>query len=318
MKIILHNDETDKMSEMLQQRHADVEVFCCKDFTSLLSLLEESQAEAMFSVNLSHGVYPSEAVLACKSLRWISVGGSGTDHLGRWDPEHITVTNAAGAGAESMAQYVFAGLLSLAFDLPRFAEDKQYARWSSTARVHPISGKTMLIVGLGPTGREVARLAKSFGLTTLGVRARPVPTDNIDEVYPPDELDGLWSRADFVVVCVPLLPSTRLLVSQPAFEKMRREAVLIDVSRGGVVDQQALAEALETEAIAGAVRDVFEPEPLNADHPLWRTKNLIITPHCCSVFDDWAEKAIAMFSENLQRYKNGEALKNIVEPGLGY
>ena len=318
MKIVIHNDETNEMLQIINRRHPDVEIFCCNKSADLPKLIKETQSEAIFSVHFSYETYPRTEIVTAESLRWISVGGVGTDHLGKWDAGRITVTNTAGAGAVSIAQYVFAGLLSFAFKLPRFADDKQHKRWRPEASVSPINGKTMLIIGLGATGTEVARLARCFDMKTLGVRARPRKTNNVDEVYASSELPNLWPRADFVVVCVPLLPSTRGLVSRAAFELMQASTIVIDVSRGGVVDQDALLDALDNEIIAGAVRDVFEPEPLKAEHPLWNVKNLIMTPHCCSVYDGWNKKAIDMFCDNLQRYKNGETLSNIVDPGKGY
>ena len=318
MKLILHNDRTSEMLQIVNRRHADVEVYCCNKSADLPVLLQQTRAEVLFSVNLVSEPYPAETVVSASHLRWISVGGAGTDHLGQWDPERIVVTNAAGAGAQSIAQYVFAGILSFSFGLPTFAEDKIYKRWRADASVEPVNGKTILIIGLGPTGMEVARIARNLGMNTLGVRANPRPSDNIDEVYPPSKLDALWSRADYIVVCVPLLPATRHLISKDAFEQMQTTAILVDVSRGGIVDQEALKDAVNSKLIAGAVRDVFEPEPLDPDHPLWEVENVLITPHCASVYDGWAKKAINMFCDNLQRYKEGRELENVVNPARGY
>lgn len=318
MKIIIHNDETVEMLESIKRRHPEVTLYSCNNSSELPGLIKDVRAEVIFSVNISCQPYPAKEILCAESLRWISVGGVGTDHLGQWDPQKITVTNAAGAGAVSIAQYVFAGLLSFSFKLQQFAEDKRQRCWNGDASVSPIAGKTILIIGLGATGTEVARLAKSFGLKTLGVRVRPKSTEYIDELYSPDRLGGLWPRADFIVVCVPLLPTTRNLISEQAFRKMSDQALLIDVSRGGVVDQNALLSALNGGSIGGAVRDVFDPEPLPENHPLWQAENLIISPHCSSIYDGWDKKAIEMFCDNLQRYKKGERLNNVVDPVRGY
>lgn len=155
-------------------------------------------------------------------------------------------------------------------------------------------------------------------MTTLGVRARPALTPELDEVRAVDALPVLWSRADFIVCCVPLLESTRGLVGAQAFAAMKPSAVLIDVSRGGVVDQAALMTALEAGSIKGAALDVFAVEPLPADHPLWGYDNVIVTPHCSSVYDGWDVESIRMFAENLARYRRGEPLANIVDPVRGY
>nr|WP_290428752.1 D-2-hydroxyacid dehydrogenase [Defluviimonas salinarum] len=208
-------------------------------------------------------------------------------------------------------------MLAFSLDLRGFARAQAERRWTA-GRVTPIEGRTLLILGLGQTGQAVARRARAMGMTVLGVRARPQPTNHVDEVHGMEALPALWPRADFVLVSVPLLPSTRGLVGTDAFAAMKPGAVLIDVSRGGVCDEPALIAALQDGPLKGAALDVFATEPLPADHPLWAMENVILTPHCSSVYDGWAEKSVAMFAENLDRYRRGAALHNIVDPERGY
>ena len=155
-------------------------------------------------------------------------------------------------------------------------------------------------------------------MTTIGVRARPKATPNVDEVYGMQALPDLWARADFIVVCVPLLDTTRGLVGAAAFAAMKETTVIIDVSRGGVIDTQHLLAALDAGRLGGAALDVFPTEPLPAEHPIWGYDNVIVTPHCSSVYDGWDLKAVKMFSENLKRYRDGKTLSNIVNPERGY
>ena len=133
-----------------------------------------------------------------------------------------------------------------------------------------------------------------------------------------EALPSLWGRANFILCCVPLLETTRGLGGADAFAAMKPSAVLIDVSRGGVVDESALLAALRTQRIKGAALDVFATEPLPASHPLWDMENVIITPHCSSVYEGWDTRSLEMFSRNLTRYRRGEALDNIVDPVSGY
>jgi phosphoglycerate dehydrogenase-like enzyme len=184
--------------------------------------------------------------------------------------------------------------------------------------VEPIDGKTVLILGLGNTGQAVAARSKLMGLETLGVRANPKDTPHVDEVHSLNALDDLWDRADFLVVCVPLLESTRDLVSKTAFERLKPSTVVIDISRGGVVDEAALISALDTGAIRGAGLDVFSTEPLAKGHRLWDYENVIVTPHCSAVYPGWDLKSVEMFSDNLTRYREGQTLLNIVDPVRGY
>ena len=131
-------------------------------------------------------------------------------------------------------------------------------------------------------------------------------------------MDGLWDRADFLVACVPLLESTRNLVSKTAFERLKSSAVVIDISRGGVIDETALISALDSGTIQGAGLDVFSTEPLAKGHRLWDYQNVIVTPHCSAVYAGWDLKSVQMFSDNLTRYREGQTLLNIVDPVRGY
>ena len=146
----------------------------------------------------------------------------------------------------------------------------------------------------------------------------PRPTPSVDRVEPVARLGELLPEADFLVVCVPLTAETRGLMDAAAFARLKPGAVLVDVSRGGVVKQAALIEALESGRLKGAALDVFETEPLPADNPLWSMENVIITPHCSSVYEGWEQRSIEMFCDNLDRWKRGETLANIVDPTRGY
>ncbi|MEM7377846.1 MAG: D-2-hydroxyacid dehydrogenase, partial [Pseudomonadota bacterium] len=288
------------------------------DHTALPGLLDTLQPEVVYSVRFNGGVpFPRDALLNAPSLKWVAVGGSGTDHLMPWDPAQLTVTNAAGVAADMMAEYALGAMLHFSLRIPTFQVAKTERTWLN-GTVEPIAGKTVLIVGLGHTGVAVAQRAKALGLTTLGTRARPQATPHVDAVHSPAELPSLWPRADFIVVCVPLLDSTRGLLDQAAFDAMRPTAVIVDVSRGGVIEPDAVLGALQHRRIRGAALDVFATEPLPADNPLWDCDNLLITPHCSSVFDDWYLRSAELFSSNLARYRSGAPLFNVVDPTRGY
>lgn len=316
--VILHTDALAPALAAMREMHPDVPMHGCDTYAALPELIERVQAEIVYSVRFDGTPrFPREPLLNSPTVKWISVGGSGTDHLRPWDPGKVMVTNAAGVAADMMAEYALGAMLSFSLDLPGFASRQRTREWSAS-KVQPIEGRTLLILGLGKSGSAVARRAKAMGMTTLGVRARPQPTPNVDEVHGGDMLPHLWSRADFIVCCVPLLESTRVLVGAQAFAAMKPSAVLIDVSRGGVVDQAALVSALDARAIKGAAVDVFETEPLPAGHPLWAFENVIITPHCSAVYDGWDIKSVRMFADNLTRYRRGEPLTNVVNPVRGY
>jgi len=143
-------------------------------------------------------------------------------------------------------------------------------------------------------------------------------TENVDGIYSPGALPDLLAEADVIVIAVPLLPSTRNLLSTAEFAAMKPNTILVDISRGGVVDETALIQALRNGSIEAAALDVFAQEPLPVDHPLWEMNNVIITPHCSSVYDGWELCSVEMFADNLHRYRQGQPLDRVVDPHKGY
>jgi len=316
--VLLHTDDPSTAREVLARDHADLSVHDCTSYDELADVIATTGAEVIYSTKFagSQG-FPRQALVESPGIRWVSVGGSGTDHLQPWDPAQLTVTNAAGVAADMMAEYSIGMMLNFTLNLPHFRRQQHNREWSP-ASVRPIAGRSLLILGLGKTGMAAARRARAMGMTTIGVRANPSPSPDLDEVHGIDALPQLWGRADFILCCVPLLRSTRGLIGASAFAAMRPGAVLVDVSRGGVVDGAALLAALDGGRLAGAALDVFETEPLPPEHPIWGYDNVMVTPHSSSVFDGWERAAFVMFAENLTRYRHGLPLHNIVDPQRGY
>lgn len=318
-RVILHNDVTGPMAERLRQAIPEAVVAECNDYESMAPMVAEFSPDAVYSIKFGGNPgFPTPALMGPEGPGWISVGGSGCDHLGRWDASRTTVTNSAGVAAHMMAEYAFGGLLHFTLDLPGLARDRAVRHWNPARLMTPLKGKTLLIIGLGQTGQAVAARARAFGMHVIGTRARPVPTENVDEVHAASDLAQLWPRADAIVVSVPLLPATRGLIGETDFAAMKPSALLVDVSRGGVIDGAALLEALRTRRIAGAVLDVFETEPLPEDSPFWALDNIILSPHASGVYDGWDMASFEMFLENLARWRRGEPLKNVVDPDRGY
>jgi phosphoglycerate dehydrogenase-like enzyme len=318
MKLIVHCDKPETFLGVLEERLPDAAIACCRDYESLPAMLDRERPEVLYTVRFAGTPgFPRQAIIASPTLRWVSVGGSGTDHLAPWDPSRLTVTNAAGVGAETMAQYAAAAMLSFTLGLPALAADQRRGRWAQR-QVASVKGRTLAILGLGQTGRATARLAKALGMRVTGIRARPAPMADVDRVEAPERLHDILSEADFVLVCLPLTPLTRGLIDAPALMVMKPGSVLIDVSRGGIVRQAALIDALQAGRLAGAALDVFETEPLPPGNPLWAMENVIISPHCSSVYDGWEQRSIEMFCDNADRWRQGQRLENIVDPQRGY
>lgn len=317
-KVLLHNDRTDHLRGWLEEAELGVAIVTCNTHAGMAKALAEEQPDVVFSIRFAGDGFPTEALMGPHGPRWLANGGSGTNHLGVWDPDRVTVTNTAGVAADMMAEYILGGFLHFTLDVPGLQADKAARRWDTGRLVRPLSGKTLLIVGLGHTGRSLAARAQAFGMRVLGTRARVQATAHVDQVFAADDLLNVLPRADFVAVATPLLPSTRGLLGRKAFAAMKPGVVLADVSRGGVIDPDALLQALTDRTVAGAVLDVFDPEPLPEDSPFWEQPNVLISPHCSSVHADWEAASFTVFLDNLRRWQAGEALQNVVDPVRGY
>jgi len=317
-RVIIHAAEPAALVDELRTRHPDLDTESCSDYDGLPNLLKTFRPDVVYSIRFAGTPgYPKEALFGEDGPRWLAVGGSGIDHLGHWNPDKTIVTNAAGVAAGMMAEYAIGGMIHFALDIPGLQRDQEERRWQERT-VKSISGKTLLIVGLGHTGQAVAARSKAFGMRVIGTRAHPCEMENVDRVYGTSDLPELWAEADFIVVCAPLLDSTRGLIDEKAFANMKPGTVLVDVSRGGIIVQSALIETLISGHLGGAFLDVFETEPLPPENPLWEMDNVLISPHCSSVTSDWEQASLRLFSENLSHWRDGKPLMNIVDPVRGY
>jgi len=317
-RIILHNSDTAPLAHRLRTAYPQADFRECNSYEALPALIDSYQPDVIYSVRFAGTPgFPRDALFGPHGPSWIANGGAGTDHYGQWDSRRTIVTNAAGVAAGMMAEYILGGFLHFTLDVPGLLKDKTARVWNART-VRPLAGKTLLIIGLGHTGRAVAARASAFGMKVLGTRARPEPMEHVDEVHAADDLHILLPRADFIAVSTPLTPATRGLIGAKEIAAMKQGVIFADVSRGGVVDQAALFAALSSGHVAAAALDVFETEPLPETSPLWTLENVIISPHCSSVYAEWAQASFELFIENLGRRMRDEKLVNVVDPARGY
>jgi phosphoglycerate dehydrogenase-like enzyme len=276
---------------------------------------------------------------AAPSLRWVQFHYAGIDHVA----DHpllrsgVRITTLSGAAAPQMGEFVLMCILALGRRLPRMERDRAEKRWADNRfeRFRPLDlhGSTVGVVGYGSVGREVARLAHAFGAQVLATkRDLKTPEDEgyrtegrgdagadvPDRLYPPQALRSMVALCDFVVLTLPLTAETRGLINRSVLQQMKPTACLIDVSRGGVLDHNALVEALSEKRLAGAALDVFPVEPLPSASPLWELPNVILSPHVAGASGHYFEQATALFADNLQRYLADQPLLNQYDPQVGY
>jgi phosphoglycerate dehydrogenase-like enzyme len=268
---------------------------------------------------------PTRIVAALRKapgLRWIHARSAGLDRV--LVPEVVAhpalLTNGRGAFSPALAEFVLAALLFFAKDLRRLVAQQAAGAWEPFD-MERLEGRTVGIVGYGDIGRAVAARLQPLGAKVLALRRRPELSPEhafAGETFPPGRLLDLIARSDDVVVALPLTPETHGLVGRDAIAAMKRSSVLVNVGRGPTVDEGALAEALETGRIRGAALDVFETEPLPAESPLWRLPNVLVSPHCADHVPGWVDEAMRVFLRQLERFRRGERLLDVVDKPRGY
>jgi phosphoglycerate dehydrogenase-like enzyme len=263
---------------------------------------------------------------AARRLRWIHSPAVGVG--GMLFPEMIdspvVITNSRGIAAETIAEHVLACVLAIFRKLPIAIRSQSGREWAqdgiaAAPPVRMLAGSHVLLIGLGAIGTAIATKMLALGAEVSAVRRNvSAPAPDGVRVRPRDALREALPEADVVVIAAPHTRSTRNLIGRDELHAMRRDGVLVNVSRGALVDETALAEALARGTIAAAALDVFHEEPLPAHSPLWALPNLLITPHTSWIRTDHWDVMTALFGDNLRRFENGEPLVNVVDKHAGY
>jgi phosphoglycerate dehydrogenase-like enzyme len=267
---------------------------------------------------------PKQIAIARK-LKWIHVTAAGVAQLMRPDVKAagVTITNARGIHAIPMAEHTLGAMLALARkfqDTVHYQDEKVWAQepiWQS--RPSELSGATLLIVGFGAIGIEIARRARAFGMRIEAVtRSGHGDASLAERIYPASQLMHALPQADYIVLAAPDTPESQRMIGAREFKAMKPSAYLVNIARGALVDESAMIEALEHGVIAGAALDVAEKEPLPPESPLWKLKNVFITPHTSAVSGMLWPRQTELLIENLDRWFSGRELKNVVDFTLGY
>src|SRR6266481_5274843 len=264
-----------------------------------------------------------EVFLMSHAVRWVHSRSAGLERT--LFPELIAsdviMTNGSGVFSPSLGEFALAAILYFAKDFRRMIRNQMAARWEPFD-ILPISGQTVGIVGYGDIGRAVASRVRAMGMNVLAVK-RHAPTQNnpdpfAERIYTPDQRLAMLPQCDYVVVAAPLNAETVGLVSAAEFAAMKPTAVVINVGRGSVIDERAMINALSHHKIKGAALDVFDEEPLPANHPFYKLENVLLSPHCADHTPDWLDNAMRFFLAQFEKFRRGEPLLNVVDKKLGY
>jgi len=315
-KLLLYRDEAypdshiaDRYPAALKEMLPDVEV--------VLARTRAAVEAHIASVDAVFGNLPPDLFARGTRLRWIQCPQAGPDpsfYHQALVTSDVVVTNMRGIFNDHISAHVLAMLLAFARGLPRYWAQQERHKWKTGVPTFYLPECTAVIVGVGGIGSETARLCAAFGMRVIAVDPRvALPPQGVAELVWPDKMDDVLAQADFVIVTVPETPATRTMFDAARFARVKRGAVFINIGRGATVRLADLNAALRSGQLAGAGLDVFECEPLPADHPLWDAPGMLITPHVAAAGPYLDERRAEVFLDNCRRFNDGRPLRNVVD-----
>jgi phosphoglycerate dehydrogenase-like enzyme len=331
MKMVIHPPVEPQRLEKIVEAAGPMTVVNAADEAEALAAIPD--ADAFF------GKITPPLLAAAKQLRWVQSPTASLEHylFPELQAHPCVLTNMRGLFSDVIADQVFGYILCFARNLHRYVLQQARTQWAPVGgeearveltsgpgvvnaidRAHRhIAGDTLGVVGLGSIGSEVSRRAQAFGMRILAVDpVRTQPPEGVTALWPVEQLHDLLAESDWVVICAPHTPETVKMFRREQFQRMKKTAYLINVGRGVIVDLADLTAALEAGEIAGAALDVFEQEPLPADHPLWKmSEKVILTPHIAGYAPVIAERHLGVLLENVCRFVRGEPLTNVADKG---
>jgi len=292
----------------------DVSFIHIRDYKSL-----EKNFKSL-DILVCYGITPEVFKYRSDKLKWIHIGASGVD--GNLFPEilksKVMITNAKGINSKPVAEFIISQILYFSKQLSecqKFKKSRDWNQWELAKKTTQLSGATLGIIGYGEVGKELTKLAKSFGMIVVATRRLQKKIDNkksVDFLVPTSEIDMLIKRSDYLAIACPLTPLTENMIDEQFFRLMKNSAVMINTSRGGIINEDHLISAIENKEIAGAALDVFASEPLDKSSRLFTLDNVLLSPHISGNFSSYQEIMIGQFGEMLIKYLNNKTLKNRV------
>lgn len=301
----------DHYKELLEKARKDLNLLACKDRKQIEKAIEK--ADIIFSGSR----FPVEFLPKAKNLKWIQSMAAGVENYTRSKliPSGVILTKPKGIFGPLMAEYVIGYILAITQSMKRIFEDQKKKSWQPFV-VDSIRQKTVGIMGLGSVGAHIAYRLHLMAVEVVGFEEQERNLPYVTREYTTKEIDEFLGKSDFVVMALPLTDATEGIIGEKQFNSMKNSAYLINISRGPLVQEDALFKALQKGLIAGAVLDVFNEEPLPEDHPFWNLENVIITPHISA--PSLPEDLVKIFLENLKRWEEGKELIGVADLDKGY
>lgn len=288
----------------------------------------EQRAEGLTDCDAAYTwILESAELTRAPKLRWVHSSAVAVETLclSELFARGIAVSNTRGVQAVPIAEHVMAVVLALSKRLPFAIENQQQGRWAQNEFVGErlpwlLRGRTLGLVGVGTIGSEIAKRAEAFGMRVIALRRRPAygVIGHVERVYGREELDDFLGQCYVLVIAAPLTPETQSLIGAAQFAQLPKGAVVVNVGRARIIDTEALIASLRSGHLGGASLDVFPQEPLPPDHPLWKTPNVILTPHTSGFRQGHWDEVVQLFGDNIERFLTGQPLKYRIEPALGY
>jgi phosphoglycerate dehydrogenase-like enzyme len=305
-----------KHKDALQKKYSNQSFIFGDNMNAAKAHLQEAEILVTYGEDLH-----ADLIESADKLKWIMVISAGMEKMPfkEISKKGILVTNARGIHKTPMAEYAISMLLQVLRETKTLLNNQKEHIWDRTVRMQELKGKTMLILGTGAIGQEAARLAQAFGVTTVGVSRSGKSVTHFDENHQTKDLESLLPHADLVVSVLPSTKETEGMFKYDYFQQLPNHSIFLNMGRGNLVKSDDLLKAIQNKEIAHAVLDVFEEEPLPADHPFWKEENITITPHLSGMSKHYVRRALAIFEENLQiYYSDKDDFVNKINVSRGY
>lgn len=314
MKILINSDITSEQQQQIEAVSDAIQIV--KPQSS------EETAREIADTDIVFGGFNRALFENAKQLKWVQVWAAGVDGIlfPEFVESDVILTSAKGFVGTHLADQAWALILGLLRGVGRSVRERTWDnKMSIRLATWELGEQTLGIVGLGGTGIEVARRAQGFEMHVIAVDPEAVEAPTfVHEIWKMERFDDLLAESDIVCICAPLTPETEGMFDDAVFQKMQSHALLINVTRGKIVDGEALIRALNDELIGGAGLDVTPVEPLPADSPLWDMPNVIITPHVAGGSPIRMDRTVALFCDNLERFLVGKPLLSVIDKRKGY